>query len=73
MRGVSSRAVAACLLVVVLLSPAAFASDSTANAGLWEEFVMWLQSRVDVPGGFTESDEDLFITWLMVRIIIPGG
>jgi hypothetical protein len=50
MRSVFSRAVAVCLLVV-LLAPTAFASGSTADASLWDQFVVWLQSRLDIPGG----------------------
>lgn len=72
MRSVFSRAVAACLLVV-LLAPTAFASGSTADASLRAEFVAWFQSRLSVPGGFTATDQDLYILWLMSRIGIPGG
>jgi hypothetical protein len=73
MRGVFSRTVAACLLVVVLLAPSAFASDSTTDASLWAEFVAWFESKLGVPGGFTGTDEDLFTVWLMSRLVIPGG
>ena len=72
MRSVFSRAVAVCLLVV-LLAPNAFASDSTADASLWDAFVVWLQARIDIPGGFTAADEDLFTVWLMSRLGVPGG
>ena len=73
MRSVFSRAVAVCLLVVVLLAPAAFASDSTADASLWAEFVAWFESRLGVPGGVSATDDDLYIGWLMSRLVIPGG
>ena len=71
MRGIFSRAAAACLLVLVLLAPRAYASGSTVDASLWDEFVAWFQSSLDVPGGVT--DEDSFTVWLMSRIGIPGG
>lgn len=75
MRGVFSRswrACVACLLVVVLLAPAAFASDGT-DASLWAEFVGWLQSRLVVPGGVAVADKGGFTAWLMSRLIVPGG
>ena len=70
MRGVSfrsRRAVAVWLLIAVLLVPSAYASDTTSDACLWDEFISWLQ------GGATAADESAFATWLMGRIWIPGG
>jgi cell division FtsZ-interacting protein ZapD len=67
------RGVAAWLLIVVLLAPAALASDATGDASLWDEFVAWVQSRLDVPGGATAADETGFTAWLMSRFGIPGG
>ena len=76
MRGVfaeGGRVVAACLLIVVLVAPAAMASDTTSDPSLWAEFTVWLQARLDVPTGVTTADEDSFTLWLMSRIGIPGG
>ncbi|HEX6083308.1 MAG TPA: hypothetical protein VF266_02205, partial [Thermoanaerobaculia bacterium] len=72
MRGVFSRLVAVCLLVV-LLAPVASASGTTVDVSLWDEFMSWCQSRLDIPGGFTAVGEDLFVIWLMSRLDIPGG
>ena len=75
MRGVFSRswrACVACLLVVVLLGPAAFASDGT-DASLWAEFRTWLQGRLNIPGGVAVADEDGFTVWLMARLGVPNG
>lgn len=72
MRSVFARLVAVCLLVV-LLAPTALASGSTVDVSLWGEFVSWCQSRLDIPGGFTAADEDLFVIWLKSRLVIPGG
>jgi hypothetical protein len=69
----SRRAAAAWLLIVVLLAPSAFASDTTSDASLWGEFVVWLQSRLVVPGGTAAADDAGFTAWLMGRIGIPGG
>ena len=76
MRSVFSRGrrvVAACLLVVVLLAPSAFASDPADNASLWAEFVIWLEGRIDIPGGFAAADEYAFTLWLMSRLGVPNG
>ena len=67
------RVVAACLLLIVLLAPSAFATDTTYDASLWGEFVAWCEARIDVPGGVAIADEYAFTLWLMGRIGIPGG
>jgi hypothetical protein len=74
MRGVFARglsAPAAWLLIVVLLAPAAFAVGTTNDAGLWAEFLAWVESGLSVPGG--AANEDGFTAWLMSRFHIPGG
>jgi len=75
MRGVFARGRRACaagLLVVVLLAPAALAADSR-DASRWTEFVVWLQGRLDIPGGVALADEAGFMAWLRGRIGIPNG
>jgi hypothetical protein len=69
----SRRAVGTWLLIVVLLAPGAFASNTTVEPGLWAEFVGWLAGQCSLPGGITEAGEDAFTAWLMVRHTIPGG
>lgn len=68
----SGRAVAACLLIVVLLAPSAVAGQ-TSEVGFWEEFVAWLAGRIDIPNGATAADADGFTMWLMSRLGVPGG
>lgn len=73
MQGVSSRhrrVVAVCLLVVVLLAPAAYGSETSGDASLWEEFLAWLTGE---PDGTWSADEAGFTTWLNYRLSIPGG
>lgn len=72
MRGVSARsrrAVAAWLLIVVLLAPSALASDR-GDAGLWAEFVVWIETQVD---GAIAADDAGFVVWLLGRITVPNG
>ena len=69
MRGVFSqtrRVAAALLLSVILLAPAAFASD-TANTSLWNTFIAWLMGRIGIPGGVTAPEED------QSRLGVPNG
>lgn len=69
MRGVFSRSrrtAAAWLLIVVLLAPAAFASDPPDDVTLWDAFVAWLAGRIGGPGGLTTAED-------MGRIHVPGG
>lgn len=75
MRSVFSRAsrkAAAWLLIVVLLAPAAYASDIAEDVSLWAEFLIWLQAGMGIPAGITADDVG-FTIWLMGRIHIPGG
>jgi hypothetical protein len=67
-----SRKAAAWLLIVVLLAPAAYASDTTGEVSLWTEFLLWLQAGIGVPED-AEADDVSFSVWLMGRIHIPGG
>jgi len=67
----NARVAAACLLVVILLAPTAFASDG-AGSSLWAEFLAWLQGRLDIPGGLTADDAG-FTVWLQGRLDIPPG
>jgi hypothetical protein len=66
------RIAAACLLIVVLLAPTAFASGDSGNSSLWAEFMVWLQAGFDVPDGLTADDVG-FTVWLMGRLNIPPG
>lgn len=59
------RLAAASVLVVLLGAPTAFASNTTSDASLWDEFVAWLAGQ--------SPDQDGFIAWLNARIDIPGG
>jgi hypothetical protein len=68
----SRRAAAACLLIVFLLAPSAFATD-TSEVSFWDEFVAWLAGRIDIPNGATAADADGFMMWLMGRIGVPNG
>ena len=73
MQGVSSRhrrLVAVCLLIVVVLAPAAYGSDTSGGASLWEEFLAWLTGE---PDGASSADEAGFTAWLNSRLSIPGG
>jgi hypothetical protein len=75
MRSVSfrgSRKAAAWLLIVVLLAPAAYASNTTHNVSLWAEFVAWLHVGIGVPSD-AAADHAGFTVWLMGRITIPNG
>lgn len=72
MRGVFFRTTAALLLLVVLLAPNAFASEAT-DTSLWAEFVIWMESRLSVPGGVALAAEVDFTFWLMSRLVVPGG
>lgn len=70
MRGVFSRSrrvAALSLLIVVLLAPSAFASETTDDVSLWDAFVTWLAGRIDIPGGLAAEDE------ATSRHTIPGG
>jgi hypothetical protein len=76
MRGVfprSGRVAAACLLIVVLLAPSAFASDTSSDESLWAEFVAWVDAGLGVSDGVTAADESGFSAWLMARIGVGGG
>jgi hypothetical protein len=55
-------------LVIVLLVPAAAASDgpSATDPSLWDEFLSWL-----TPGA--TADDAGFTVWLMSRLFIPPG
>jgi hypothetical protein len=66
------RFAAACLLIAVLVTPTALASDGTGDPSLWAEFLVWLQGRLDIPGGLT-ADDTGFTVWLQGRLNIPGG
>lgn len=65
--------IAALAIVVVLLVPAASASNasSVARVGLWDEFIAWLAGRIGIPPG--NGDQDGFTVWLAGRIEIPNG
>ena len=67
-----SRKAAAWLLIVVLLAPAAYASNTSDDVSLWAEFLAWLQVGIGVPTDATADDAG-FTAWLMGRITIPGG
>jgi hypothetical protein len=67
-----SRQAAAWLLIIVLLAPAAYASNTTDGVSLWAEFLAWFQGGVDVPSD-AAADDVSFTVWLMGRITIPGG
>jgi hypothetical protein len=76
MRGVFSRsrcAAAAWLLILILLAPNAFATNTPPDPGLWAEFVAWVDAGFGEPSGVTAADEDSFTVWLMGHIGIPGG
>jgi hypothetical protein len=59
------------LLIGILLAPSAFAADTTNDAGLWAEFLAWVEARLSVPDG--AANEDGFTAWLMARIWVPNG
>lgn len=73
MRGVSSRATAAALLVLMLATPA-FGDGNDADPSLWAQFQTWINARIGIPIGVT-SNEPTFEEWLvlMARIGIPIG
>jgi hypothetical protein len=76
MRGVAfrgRRSAAGWFLMIILLAPSVFASNTMSDTSLWAEFVVWFAGRPDAQGGPTAADESGFTAWLMGRLHIPGG
>jgi hypothetical protein len=75
MQGVSSRAAAVALLVL-MLATSAFAGGNGAGPSLSAQFEAWISARIGVPIGATATDGTLTLEdWLilMARIGIPIG
>ena len=77
MRRVSTRFLAVALLVLVLAMPVTADSANRSDAGLWAQFVAWINARIGIPNGATAATEGsiTFEEWLvlMARIGIPNG
>jgi hypothetical protein len=72
MRGVflrRRRVAVAWMLILVLLAPSVFASDTSGGASLWAEFIGWLAEG----NGVSTAEDGGFTAWLMARIGVGNG